>query len=82
MSKKSFITAPQPRTLSPAELGFVDKGPGKDHVPTEKEMRLAFLLPVRLHSRFKSICAARGLKMAEEIRTLVERRTEELERGK
>jgi hypothetical protein len=43
-------------------------------------MRLAFLLWVGLHSRFKSAWAARGLKMAEEIGTLVERRTEELER--
>jgi hypothetical protein len=81
MSKKSFTAAPQPKTLSPAEITrYVEKGPGKDNGATDTEMRLAFLLPKRLHNRFKSACAARGLKMAEEIRALVERRTEELER--
>jgi hypothetical protein len=82
MPKKSFVSAPQPKELSPAVMQhYVNQGGGKDHVPTEKEMRLAFLLPAVLHSRFKSVCASRGVKMADEIRTFVERRTHELEKG-
>jgi hypothetical protein len=68
MAKKSFAVAPKPKALSPA-------------VPADAEMRLAFVLPVKLHSRFKSICAAQGIKMADVLRLFVERRTEELERG-
>ena len=69
-------------TLSAAALNYIEKGPGKDHVAQkDQEMRLAFLLPVRLHTRLKTVCAARGLKMADEIRVLLERRIEELESG-
>jgi hypothetical protein len=79
---KAFNTAPQPKTLSSADKHFIEKGPGKDNVPSSREVRLAFLLPMPLHSRFKSLCASRGLKMADEIRGLLERRIEELESGK
>jgi hypothetical protein len=44
-------------------------------------MRLAFLLPVRQHNRFKSACALQGVKMADEIRAFIQERTEELEKG-
>jgi hypothetical protein len=44
-------------------------------------MRLAFLLPVRLHTRFKIVRAARQQRMADEIRVFLERRIEELEIG-
>jgi hypothetical protein len=89
MAKKSFIQAPQPKALSDAEIAhFVEKGIGKDNGVTGNEagsketlMRLAFLLPVRQHNRFKSACALQGLKMADEIRAFIQERTEELEKG-
>jgi hypothetical protein len=82
MAKKSFVEAPPPpKALSAADLGFINNGPGKDNVPAEAEMRLAFVLPVSLHTRFKSICATRRIKMADELRIFVERRTAELEKG-
>jgi hypothetical protein len=71
----------RPKRLSAADLGFINNGPGKDNVPDEEEIRLAFVLPVSLHTRFKSICATRRIKMADELRLFVERRTAELERG-
>jgi hypothetical protein len=81
MTKKTFAEAPQPKTLSPEDEAFIKNGPGKDNAPAEPEMRLAFVLPISLHTRFKSVCAARRLKMADEMRILVEKRTEELEKG-
>jgi hypothetical protein len=67
---KETPQAPMP-TLSAAAMNYVK----------DQEMRLSFLLPVRLHTRFKTVCSARGLKMADEIRVLLERRIEELENG-
>lgn len=83
MANKSglFATATQPKVLSSVEERFINNGPGKDNVPAEAEMRLAFVLPVSLHTRFKSVCAARRIKMADELRLFVERRTAELEKG-
>jgi hypothetical protein len=83
MTKEFKATPLPPRTeLSSADLNYIEKGPGKDHAAQkDQEMRLAFILPVKLHTRFKTVCAARGLKMADEIRVLLERRIEELENG-
>jgi len=40
----------------------------------EEEMkRLTIDVPARLHRRIKAQCASRGLKMADEIRELLER---------
>jgi hypothetical protein len=81
---KAFKETPQPPmpTLSAAAVNYVEKRPGKDRVAQkDQEMRLSFLLPVRLHTRFKTVCSARGLKMADEIRLLLERRIAELESG-
>jgi hypothetical protein len=62
---KAFKETPQPPmpTLSAAALNYVEKGPGKDRVSQkDQEMRLAFLLPVRLHTRFKPFVRPGGLR--------------------
>ncbi|QLA18196.1 hypothetical protein [Desulfolutivibrio sulfoxidireducens] len=56
-----------------------DEWVGSPSVPEEKpsqarEMkRLTFDIPAVLHRRIKSQCAARGVKMADELRGLLER---------
>lgn len=43
--------------------------------------RLTIDLEAPKHSRFKALCAEHGLKMADELRHLVDQRIAELERG-
>jgi hypothetical protein len=43
--------------------------------------RLTIDLEATQHTRFKTVCAQHGLKMADELRRLVELRIAEIERG-
>jgi hypothetical protein len=44
--------------------------------------RLTIDLEATQHTRFKSLCAQHGLKMADELRRLLELRIAEIERGR
>lgn len=43
--------------------------------------RLTIDLEATQHTRFKTLCAQRGLKMADELRRLLEHRIAEIEHG-
>jgi hypothetical protein len=74
---------------------FVDGGPGRDvqkaetqknrntetqkTVPQEPMARLTVDLPKSAHQRFKAACVIGGVKMNEEIRKFIDRRTKQLE---
>lgn len=94
MSKKTFTTAPRPRSLSAEEIdAFVSGGAGHDTAalarseaaarppaaPTGPTKRLSLDLPEELHRRFKAACAATGRKMGAELASFIEARTAELE---
>lgn len=94
MSKKTFTTAPRPRSLSAEEIdAYVSGGAGHDTaVPPRPEAapraqagaggatrRLSLDLPEELHRRFKAACAANGRKMGAELAIFIEARTAELE---
>lgn len=91
MSKKTFATAPKPKTLSPDDLDrFVQGGAGHDTTTSQKTRpkvdgpikRLSLDLPAELHRRFKTACSATDRKMAAELIAFIERRTMELEQEK
>lgn len=48
-------------------------------VKAEPTARLTVDLPQSVHRRFKAVCGLAGIKMNEEIRQFIERRTAELE---
>ena len=90
------IKKPTKREVNPptddAIASFVTGGSGKD-TETQKnrkmekhesvEMaRLTVDLPKAAHRRFKSACAISDVKMNDEIRQFIERRTAELEADK
>jgi len=88
MSKKSFASAPKPKTLSPEDLDrYVQGGAGHDTTKPKKAMpksdgptkRLSIDLPADLHRRFKTACSATDKKMATELIAFIEQRTSELE---
>ena len=65
--KVSFGTTPTPRTTpAPSAEDWVE------HRNTETMKRLTIDIPASLHSRVKVACAQRGVKMADEIRELLE----------
>jgi len=69
MSKKvSFGTTPKPSPSLPASADqWVES-----RVVTEEMKRLTLDIPEGLHRRIKSQCAARGVKMVDVIRELLE----------
>ncbi len=68
MSKKvAFGTKPTPK---PEQLANADQWVENRH--TEGTKRLTIDLPTSLHTRIKATCALRGVKMADEIRMLLE----------
>jgi hypothetical protein len=71
MTKKVLFSAkPNVQTLPPPTAdSWVDSG----QVDTAPLKRLTIDVPVTLHRRVKSQCANRGLKMADEIRVLLEK---------
>jgi ParG len=63
----SFGTTPTPKpTVAATPEDWVDKR------HTEAMKRLTIDIPASLHSRVKVACAQRGVKMADEIRELLE----------
>lgn len=91
MSKKSFATAPKPKSLAPETIdAYVQGGAGHDTTSTRASSaletgkdgpmkRLSIDLPEDAHRRFKAACAATGRKMAAELSAFIEHRTAELE---
>ena len=88
MSKKTFATAPKPKSLSPEDLDrYVQGGTGHDTAKPKQgrpkadgpTKRLSLDLPADLHRRFKTACSATDRKMTAELIAFVERRTGELE---
>jgi hypothetical protein len=69
MAKKVAIsTQPATKVLPATAAQWVDNVP--DNAKAMK--RLTIDLPESLHKRIKATCAARGVKMADEIRRLLE----------
>lgn len=71
MTKKVLFSAkPNVQTLPPLNADtWVDSG----QVETIPLKRLTIDIPQELHRRVKSQCATRGLKMADEVRALLEK---------
>ena len=81
MSKKVNFAARPATPPSPAADQWVSErsvAPAAAAVPMK---RLTIDLEAVQHTRFKSLCAQKGLKMADELRRLVEHRITEIERG-
>lgn len=87
MSKKGFSTAPKPKPPTDEQIASFERGgAGHDRSkpvakanPTEAAKRLSVDLPQSVHMRFKTACSATGRKMAGELLTLIEQRTQEME---
>lgn len=81
MSKKVNFAA-RPATPSPAADQWVNERsvvpPAGPAVPMK---RLTIDLEATQHTRFKTVCAQHGLKMADELRRLLELRIAEIEHG-
>ena len=81
MSKKVNFAA-RPATPSPAADQWVNErvvvAPPPAAVPMK---RLTIDLEATQHTRFKTVCAQHGLKMADELRRLLELRIAEIEHG-
>jgi hypothetical protein len=68
MSKKvSFGTKPAPQSTPPV---IADQW--VENRAIESTKRLTLDLPASLHTRIKATCALRGVKMADELRRLLE----------
>ena len=68
MSKKvTFGTKPASRSAQP-----LNADQWVENRNTEAMKRLTLDLPASLHTRIKATCAIRGVKMADEIRQLLE----------
>lgn len=73
MSKKvTFGTQPTTKAAPPASADQ-----WVENRTTESNKRLTLDLPISLHTRIKVICAGRGVKMADEIRKLLEQHFKE-----
>jgi hypothetical protein len=80
MSKKvNFAT--RPATPSPAADQWVTERVVATPEPPVPMKRLTIDLEATQHTRFKTVCAQHGLKMADELRRLLELRISEIERG-
>jgi hypothetical protein len=81
MSKKVNFAA-RPATQSPAADQWVNEravvAPPAAAVPMKL---LTIDLEATQHTRFKTVCAQHGLKMADELRRLLELRIAEIEHG-
>jgi hypothetical protein len=76
MSKKvSFAPKPTAKTADAWVQGGATSAPkkGQGTAPTEAMKRFTIDVPTSLHARIKIACAQRGTKMADEIRTLLEK---------
>ena len=81
MSKKVNFAA-RPATPSPAADQWVnERAVGAPPAAAVPMKRLTIDLESTQHTRFKTVCAQHGLKMADELRRLLERRIAEIEQG-
>ncbi len=81
MSKKVNFAA-RPATPSPAADQWVNERAVVVSPPAAVPMkRLTIDLEATQHTRFKTVCAQHGLKMADELRRLLELRIAEIEHG-
>lgn len=82
MSKKVNFAA-RPVTSPAADQWVTERAvvPPVPTVPTVPMKRLTIDLEAAQHTRFKTVCAQHGLKMADELRRLLELRIAEIERG-
>jgi len=70
MKKISIGSKPNPKPAAPASA---DSWVSNRMTPTDEPMkRLTIDIPLSLHQRVKSECALRGVKMADEVRDLLE----------
>lgn len=80
MSKKVSFS-PKPQAPAPKTADDWVTNRTTPPAPTEPEAepmkRLTIDVSARLHTRIKAQCALRGLKMADEIRTLLEQHFQE-----
>lgn len=78
MSKKVSIGTRPSAAGKPAdsESWVQDRGAGQKAAPAAKASikRLTIDLPAELHAKLKAQCALRGIKMVDEIRTILEER--------
>lgn len=81
MSKKVNFAA-RPATPSPAADQWVSERAVTPTAAASVPMkRLTIDLEATQHTRFKTLCAQHGLKMADELRRLLEHRIAEIEHG-
>lgn len=80
MSKKVNFAA-RPAMPSPAADQWVNERATAPPPVTVPMKRLTIDLEATQHTRFKTLCAQRGLKMADELRRLLEHRIAEIEHG-
>jgi len=73
--------AARPATPSPAADQWVTDRAVATPEPSVPMKRLTIDLEATQHRRFKTVCAQHGLKMADELRRLLELRISEIERG-
>ena len=69
MSKKVSIVTKPARDLGPEKKGADDWVKTRDSAPMK---RLTLDVPAVLHAQIKSQCALKGVRMADEIRALLE----------
>ena len=72
MSKKvAFGGKPTAKTVTPDQ--WVENRATPDAIKAGEMKRLTFDIPDALHRRIKSQCAVKGVKMADELRGLLEK---------
>jgi hypothetical protein len=81
MSKKVTFAARPAQPPSPAADQWVNERAVERAEPSAPMTRLTIDLEAPKHRRFKSLCAQHGLKMADELRRLVDQRIAEIEGG-
>ena len=74
MTAKKITMVARPAPASPDADNWVNDQ------PAGPMKRLTIDIDLGKHKRFKSLCAALGLKMADEIRRAVDRRISELQK--
>lgn len=83
MSKKTFSSAPKPKTsMNDQMAAFEQGGVGHDKkksLSKEATKRLSLDIPSSVHTRFKTACSATGTKMVSELQIFIKKRTKELE---
>ena len=72
MNKKVTIGA-KPQQSRPAAVPDPDEWVRTGRAEPEPMKRLTIDVPASLHTRIKVDCARRGVKIADEVRTLLER---------